>query len=356
MCGGSSGAVLDLLKWIFFPQQPFNQESHPTPGNYSLDFSWASHPQLINRAWYVPPNSGQADRQADAAFDVFYVHPTCYFLGYWNAAIESGFAQFFTNIVPMREGAAVFNGVAKVYAPRYRQLSQGAQDPHRYRKEEQDAAMELAYADVKAAFLEFRKQNPGRPFFVGSYSQGTLHAMRLLKEWYPSAPKEERDLVVAAYLIGNTVPEEEMAGILPVCGSASQTRCFISYNSVLAGDEAGAVHWNRKGKPTCVNPLSWKKNEEFVGKSKHLGAIPCTSSWYGEFPFVGRMLFEKPHTKIVSAQCKDGILYASDPQAEHWVQYLFNPGDFLHAFDVTLFFMNLRENIAARAHAYSPGS
>jgi len=258
-----------------------------------------------------------------------------------------------TNYVPMWEQAAVFNGEARVFAPRYRQLSQGAQETNQTADYEQ--AMDVAYSDVHAAFQEFLKHNKQRPFFIGSYSQGTLHSKRLLQDLQKHSPEVLKRLVVA-YLIGNTVPEQEMldAAKLAVCQNATEVGCYISYNTVLNGDKKGANHWKKKGKPTCVNPLSWRQDEALIPPSMHLGGVPILSAFLEQWPLVGHYFLEKPHAQLVSAQCQDGILFVSDPSEsqEHGYKYSWNPGDAFHAYDLNLFYMNVRTNIRARIKAF----
>jgi len=51
------------------------------------------------------------------------------------------------------------------------------------------AAFELAYRDVKAAFLYYLEHNnSGRPIIIASHSQGSTHAKRLLKELFDGKP------------------------------------------------------------------------------------------------------------------------------------------------------------------------
>jgi len=289
-------------------------------------------------------------------FDVFWVHPTTYFMGRWNAAIDTFSANLVTTITTA-EHAGVFNGACRVFAPRYRQLSQGVQDRHTV--EQQRGALDVAFSDVWAAFEHFLEHTEGRPFFIGSYSQGTLHAMRLLQRWLPHAPADASARLVAAFLIGNTVPESDMEGVLPVCQSPRQTRCYVSYNTVLRGDDAGSAHWRAKGPPTCVNPLTWARDGLPAAREQHLGAVPLVSSVpypvrLLSYPLIGYARFDGPDEGLLSAQCQDGILYVTDPTSHPTAghRYRFNPGDALHALDLHLFWLNLRANVAERAAAF----
>jgi len=60
----------------------------------------------------------------------------------------------------------------------------------------------------------------------------------------------------------------------------------------------------------------------------------------------------KPYTEQVSAQIgKKGFLFVSQPKYRAF-RRLMLPGGYLHVFDIALFYINLRENIAERWEAY----
>jgi len=348
-----------LAEWLLFPPGPFDPADVPPPPDYSSPASWAAsplHKETKDRAWWTPGSIGGPIPRNDTEFDVFWVHPTTYFMGRWNAAIDT-FSSNLVTTITTAEHAGVFNGACRVFAPRYRQLSQGVQD--RYSVPEQTEALDVAFADVWAAFRYFLEHTEGRPFFIGAYSQGTLHSMRLLQRWLPAAPANEGARLVAAFLIGNTVPEPDMEGVLPVCKSARQTHCYVSYNTVLRGDDAGSRHWRKKGPPTCVNPLTWSSDELHAESGRHLGAIPLVASvsypvrWLS-YPLIGYARFDGPDVGLLSAQCQDGILYVSDPASHPTAghRYRFNPGTAMHSLDLHLFWLNLRANVHERAEAF----
>ena len=68
----------------------------------------------------------------------------------------------------------------------------------------------------------------------------------------------------------------------------------------------------------------------------------------------GEWTAQAPDRELLTAQCKEGILYVSDPAANATVghKYAWNPGEALHAYDLNFFFMNVRANIDVRAEAY----
>merc|ERR1712176_1296358 len=68
-------------------------------------------------------------------------------------------------------------------------------------------ALDLAYDDVRRAFLHFVKdpETADRPFVLASHSQGTMHMVRLIQEEVEPHP-DRRARLVHAYLTGFSVP------------------------------------------------------------------------------------------------------------------------------------------------------
>ena len=142
--------------------------------------AWLARPGLASAANLVPGDSGYSDLQAAARADVFYVHPTTGMRkDVANVAIDDPQALAVGRVMLMAQ-ATPFNGIARIYAPRYRQMAL-----HVY--EEGEAAlqdpMNHAYEDVRRAFAHYAAHdNQGRPFFLVAHSQGSNHALRLLME------------------------------------------------------------------------------------------------------------------------------------------------------------------------------
>ena len=114
-----------------------------------------------------------------------------------------------------------------VYAPRYRQATlfsffdlEGA---------DEQAALNLAYQDVEKAFDYFISQyNKDRPFIIASHSQGSFHALPLIKKKIDGTPLAKR--MIAAYTIGITTITNEAIDALQdikVCDAPDQTQCLI---------------------------------------------------------------------------------------------------------------------------------
>ncbi|WP_372750498.1 DUF3089 domain-containing protein [Litorivivens sp.] len=330
---------VDLFSGLLTPDTPFDITQAPEAPDYSKSKNWAALPSKEDNADIVPKGTTEQDLQASAAIDAFYIHPTSYLLGgNWNASVDDLLSKVITDYGMLPQHAAVYNGVARVFAPRYRQASQGAQvNPLSLNDREQ--ALALAFSDVRRAFEYFLDQyNDGRPFLITSHSQGTTHAIPLLQYLFQERPKDARRLV-AGYLIGNTVDEKWLSHLLPVCQTGTDTGCYLSWNAIAEGGDDS--HWKSKGHPVCVNPLSWRQDNTAVPKSENLGSLPITGPYF----------LDAPHKAQTGARCEDGILWITAPQARGYSMALF-PGGGYHAYDYNLFWMNIRENLRERTRAY----
>ena len=326
-----------VISLLIKPGASFDEASAPTPPDYSQAESWAALPGRSDNADVVPAG-GEVDNQADAAVDVFFLHPTTYYdRKSWNQPLDDEKANDLTDRSILRNQAAAFNGSARVYAPRYRQATL-----YSFMDSEGNGpkALDLAYADVRAAFEYYLgNYNEGRPIIVASHSQGSRHGARLLEDYFAEEPL--RSKLVAAYLVGwSATPPEgegEIAGIA-VCDSPDQTGCWLTWNAM--GPDANRERIAESA--VCVNPLTWRTDGELAKRELNLGGV-----------VFGEEEDEAPGTvpEIVSAQCKDGVLWISSPEGDGY-SYMPMGSDNYHIYDYNLFYMNIRRNVEKRVEAY----
>ncbi len=325
-----------LMSCSVKPKGPFNPPDKPGPPDYSKPEHWAALPDKTDPADRTP-NGTFKDRQATAKVDVFFLHPTTY-IGErgqksWNASLEDEKLNQTTDQRAILNQASIFNGAGRVYAPRYRQAHL-----HVFyaKKEKEKAAVnkayELAYQDIKAAFEYYLKHfNKGRPIIIASHSQGTVHALRLLQEFFDGTDLQKQ--LVAAYLIGWPVSNEDFKSI-KVCESADETGCYCSWRTFKKGYYP--KHFYHKNNHTAVtNPLTWTTDETFAPKELNEGTV------------LRKFNVVYPH--LVDAQIHDGLLWVDKPKF---------PGSFLfltrsyHIADLNFFYVNTRKNAQRRAEAF----
>jgi len=373
--GDDGISAIDLWLNAIEPGEAFKSISNPPEPNYNEGSAWAARPENMVGASMVPEGA-TAIAPDYAKADVFYVHPTTYVgTANWNADISAPMAdmracEMVAELI-MPGQAGVFNGCCRVFAPRYRQASL-----HAFFRpcESGRSALDLAYLDVVRAFQYYlENDNKGRPFILAGHSQGTSHLIRLLSEDFSLNLKPQ---LIAAYLIGFKVTEEKAASfahIVRPAKAADDHGVFIAYDSFLDGVDAcnqadGAEHWvpsgwrKRFGKPVFgINPVNWSATQASL-KTDHKGMgivqVNDPALLPGLFlpgPDAGVGLkaegLKAPITPGVAAHVDEsGFLKISLPEQSYVNQGIF--GGNYHNQDISLFYMNLRENVETRVASF----
>jgi hypothetical protein len=349
--GGVLLAKPALEHWMMsVPVTTYDQTPLPAAPDYSQTSYWAALPDRADSADWVPHGSGFVDEQASAKVDVFYVHPTAAFYGDgWVAGFDNWLHRIAVDFGILPQQASPFNGAGRIYAPRYRSVRMpiwSAADKSSIGK-----AVDLSYSDVRQAFDYYMAHyNQGRPVIIASHSQGTLHTIRLLRELFDGKPQGEK--LVAAYLVGNTIPDAPWFVHIPLCTSATQTGCYVTWNTMLEG--GNPQHWiAEKGlqKIECVNPLSWKADTVAVNAAENSGSIPMMD--------YHAVLSQLPPLQpgVVGAQCgPEGMLWiAQKPSVPGYTAALF-PGGSYHTYDFNFYYASIRDNAIQRTSAYLQGA
>ena len=173
---------------------------------------------------------------ASPKVDCFYVYPTVSTDAGDNSDLSADAEERSVALVQ----AARFGSVCRLFAPLYRQVTltalrramiSGMPRP--------EAAIDLAYADVKAAWERYlASDNGGRGVVIIGHSQGAGMLKRLLAEEIEAKPAAKR--LVSALLIGHNVlvpAGKDVGGELkatPLCREPDQTGCVVSYVSFRA--------------------------------------------------------------------------------------------------------------------------
>ncbi|MES2796404.1 MAG: DUF3089 domain-containing protein [Bacteroidota bacterium] len=334
--------VFFILSFTFYSCQkgPVILKSHfdtrniPPEVDYSKPESWAALPDKIDMADSLPQKTSIQDGQKNAKVDVFFIHPTIYTYKptnhyQWNADVNDSFLNNKTDLSTILNQATAFNGLCKVYAPRYRQA-------HYYsfvteNKADSHLALNLAYSDVKRAFEHYLEYSNGnRPIIIASHSQGTVHAKRLLKEYFDG--KELQKKLVMAYIIGISVTPDSFDNLIP-SQNPTQIGCYAAWNTFSKGYYP---KWYEKSliNSVCTNPLTWSSTDGYAPYSMNLGGVGPKFKFYPE---------------LTDAQNNKGLLWVNRPKI---------PGSFLvrkkiwHIADINFFWMNIRENVETRINSY----
>src|SRR5439155_1242121 len=103
--------------------------------------------------------------------------------------------------------------------------------------------------------------NNGRPIIIASHSQGTLHAGRLLKEYFDG--KILHNKLVCAYIIGMPIPQNYFTTLQP-CKDSLSTGCFVGWRTYREGYTDTLFVAKEKIKSYVTNPLTWTTTEDYA--------------------------------------------------------------------------------------------
>ena len=226
-------AALSMLIPTAFAQTP--------PNDYSDPKSWLCRPaghdacdvdltttvitadgKLSRETWNADPN---------APVDCFYVYPTVSTDPTPNSDMTADAVEL--NVI--RQQFARFASKCRPYAPLYRQVTLAGLRS-RLAGGGGSLASGVQYDDVKDAWNYYLEHdNKGRGFVLVGHSQGSFILEELIRKEIDGKPVQSR--MVSAILLGATIAVPRGKDIggsyqnIPLCHSASQTGCVITYVS-----------------------------------------------------------------------------------------------------------------------------
>ena len=338
-----------LTRMAFTPAAAFEQQPVAAPNAYADPAKWIARPDLkeSSPAQWLPTGFKAEDKQL--AVPVFFIHPTTYLKrAHWNAPLDDADANRIAGMM-VRAAATPFNVSSQVWAPRYRQAAFGA-----FLSDAPDAgeALELAHGDVLQAFDAFLAATPPQlPIVLAGHSQGAYHLRRLLAERVAGTPLAKR--IAAVYLIGWPISRDHdlpRMG-LPACTAPAEAGCVISWLSFGEPADpammlrAGARMKGLDGQPLtggpvlCSNPLTGAQG----------GAAPASAN-LGSLVLDARFDSGTVKPGLAAAKCDaSGVLLLGGEPAMGPVVM---PGNNYHAYDIPLFWTNLRDDFARRVMAW----
>jgi len=338
------------------PLAEFDPAKAVAAPDYSDPVNWSALPTKSDPADLIPAGV-DADAQGSLPIDTFFIHPTGYLqASSWTSpmALKSGTEE--NTLWMMANQASAYNGCCNVYAPRYREA---AIVSYFGDLSVRDAVLGFAYEDVERAFAYYMaNDNHGKPFIIAAHSQGSHHAVRLLKEVIDTSELHER--MVAAYLIGAIVIPlsptwfASMSNI-SACRRADDLHCVVHWDTMPEGVAA----LERPESSLCTNPLSWRVDEEMAAADLNEGAVIPEGTYNVAF---GRgddaptqQVFESLREPIKGhtwAQCKDGSLYVRSQTGTGFEAMGSGALESYHGLDYALFYMNIRNNAQLRSSRY----
>lgn len=263
-----------LLGATALAQSSAPESTPPAANDYSKAATWLCRPGrkdscAVDLSTTIVAADGKLTKEAfkanpNAPIDCFYVYPTVSNDPTPNSDMNAGPEEHSV----IRAQFARFASQCKLYAPLYRQVTlkalraamAGGGGPAPDRK--------LGYDDVLAAWQYYLKNdNKGRGVVLIGHSQGSGVLTQLIKSEIDGKPIQSQ--IISALLLGTNVavPKGQDVGgsfqHMPLCRSASQLGCVISYVSFRAdapppaNSRFGRVP-NEGMTAACVNPAALK--------------------------------------------------------------------------------------------------
>ncbi len=255
-----------------FAQVPDARIPHADYANPAL---WMCRPDLetnickTNLDATVIPGNGKTSRERfvradNPEVDCFFLYPTVSL----DPGYQSDFEPDLMEFDDIKLQFARFGSVCRQFAPVYRQttvtaLRSSAGGPQPVGEPLPEGVGR--YSDVLDAWRHYiNHENDGRGFVLIGHSQGSSQLARLLAEEIEGQPAHQR--LVSALILGAPVyvPDGEKVGgtfkSTPVCSSAAETGCVISYMSFRDRNplpEETFFGRSRDGqRAVCANPAS----------------------------------------------------------------------------------------------------
>lgn len=317
-----------LLMSILLPGCVARQaENKEAPTDYAVAANWLAMPDT-----------------PDKPVDVFYLYPTAW---HKESAEEPNICTVdnatLRETAPemLRQQASVFEPVANVYAPYYRQAD-AAYCLGLSHDEEYALLNGVPKIDVFAAFDYYLEhENNGRPFILAGHSQGSNMLLYLLGEYMKAHPVVYRRMV-AAYVIGYSVTGDYLAQNphLRFAEAADDTGVIISYNTEAPGVTADNPVLLPGAK--VINPISWTRDETLAPAEQSLGSASREDPSVKSLPSADARIDKVRGVLICDNQDTDALAPGNA---------VFPEGVY-HGYDYAFYYYNLRENAGQRIEAY----
>lgn len=254
--------------------------------------------------------------------------------------------------VYFNQQATCFEGVGNIFAPWWRQVN-AALLPSMSYEEVDNLEFAGPRTDVYAALdYFFENLNGGRPYILAGHSQGSRLISMVLAEYMLEHP-DRYARMIAAYRVGDGLTKEYLAANPHV-------------KAAQGADDLGVcASWNTEGPANvdalslvvppncvCINPLSWRTDEEPAGTDANLGcAIPSMADGsliQLEGIANARVDLKRGSVIVDSEACKP---YTVTAMLGSEFEPVFGPESY-HLCDYGFFYYNIRANAALRAQKW----
>ena len=304
------------------------------PTDYSQESNWYKIPEITKE------------------FDTFYIYSTMYM------GANEGDADYATldnkevldNIwIEHAIKSSVFEESTNLFIPFYRQSSMKHAAEVFQKDGNIDAAlMSMPYTDITAALdYYFKKYNNGRPFVIAGHSQGAAILRLVLKKYFKAHPNYYKRMV-AAYAIGYSITKEDLEANphMKFATGETDTGVIISWHAegpknVEKNVPIPSVIIAKNG--IAINPLNWKLDETYAPASMNLGSIVLDEK-------TGKTEIRDIDGDAQVCLARGTVVTNAKATPNEMVE-LAGPQCY-HQDDYSIFYNNIKDNVAKRIAAY----
>jgi len=294
--------------------------------------------------WYKIP-------EITKEFDTFYIYSTIYFGANEGdpdyATLDN--AEMLAGI-PIEHAikSSVFEEATNLFIPLYRQSSMKYAAEVYMKDGNIDAALiSIPYTDITAALdYYFENYNNGRPFVIAGHSQGSAILRLVLKGYFKKHPEYYKRMV-AAYAIGYSITKEDLEANphMKFATGETDTGVIISWHAegpknVEVNFPIPSVIIAKNG--IAINPLNWKLDETYAPASMNLGSIVMDETGKTEIRDIDgdAQVCLARGTVVTNAKATpNDMVDLAGPQCYHQDDY-------------SIFYNNIKDNVAKRIAAY----
>ena len=296
-----------------------------------------------NASWYKIP-------EITKDIDTFYIYSTV------TMSANEGDPDYATlDNAEMLEGvkiehaikSSVFEESTNVFIPYYRQASMKLMGKVWQEGGSVDKAISgTPYDDLSDALdYYFKNYNEGRPFIFAGHSQGSALVRLFLKNYFKKHP-EYYDRMVAAYAIGYSITREDLEENphMKFAIGEDDTGVIISWHAEGPKNrEAKTINAAMLPNGVAINPLNWKRDETYAPASENLGSLVMD-------PKTGETEIRDIGADAQLDTSRGTVVTNAAAVANEMVE--FSGPESFHQDDYSIFYNNIKDNVAKRIKSY----
>ena len=209
-----------------------------------------------------------------------------------------------------------------------------------------EAVAGTPYTDITAALdYYFKNYNEGRPFVIAGHSQGSAILRFVLKDYFKKHPAYY-ERMVAAYAIGYSITKDDLEANphMKFATGETDTGVIISWHAEGPKNaEVNAPSAVLLPNGISINPLNWKRDDTYAPASMNLGSIVLDEK-------TGATEIRDIEGDAQVNLARGTVITNAKAVPNEMVEFA-GPQSY-HQDDYSIFYNNIKDNVAKRIAAY----